>query len=50
MLNSFFSERCLATNKPGLGVQGAAIATVAAEWAGALGLLFFLGLKDPTVR
>lgn len=36
--------------QPGLGVQGAAIATVTAEWTGALVFLFLLGRKDPTVR
>lgn len=40
----------LVSLRPGLGVQGAAIATVTAEWTGALVFLFLLGRKDPTIR
>lgn len=36
--------------QPGLGVQGAAIATVTAEWIGALAFLFLLRQKDPAIR
>ncbi|CAN0194362.1 unnamed protein product, partial [Pylaiella littoralis] len=34
----------------GMGLQGAAIATVAAEWSGAAAFLFLLARKDPTIR
>eukprot|EP00903_Cladosiphon_okamuranus_P014710 g13631.t1 len=34
----------------GLGLQGAAIATVAAEWSGAAAFLVLLAMKDPTIR
>lgn len=33
-----------------MGVQGAAIATVSAEWAAALAFLVLLERKDPAIR
>ncbi|CAM9520942.1 unnamed protein product [Scytosiphon promiscuus] len=36
--------------KLGMGLQGAAIATVSAEWSGAAAFLIVLAMKDPTIR